>query len=262
MAAHDRDKAMAGLLRQTLQADAGSQDPCPGPDILAAYYERSLAPDEMPVLRAHISRCARCRAQLSLMARTEAQSPPAARHGWLLDWRLLVAATAALIVVTVWGLHRPALKFAGDRPATQPLVAMSRGRAGRSFAAYASSPIRSAIAARASPRIARRGSNWMWIRFLLNCRPPHSKRRSRRRRSCRAICPRSRPARRILLSLDRTGRPNYSRTPAPAERHSSRTRLSPINSIASPRKTHPKPWTKRPRLPRQPNWPRPHRLQT
>ncbi len=76
MAAHDRDKAMAGLLQRTLRADAGSQDPCPGPDVLAAYYERSLAPDEMPVCELHISRCARCRAQLSLMARTEAQSAP------------------------------------------------------------------------------------------------------------------------------------------------------------------------------------------
>jgi hypothetical protein len=130
MAAHDREKAMAGLLRRTLGADAGSQDPCPGPDVLAAYYERSLAPDEMPVCEFHIARCPRCRAQLSLMARTDAQAPPAARHGWLLDWRLLVAATAALIVVTVWGLHRPALKFAGDRPASAPLVAMSKGEQG------------------------------------------------------------------------------------------------------------------------------------
>jgi hypothetical protein len=130
MAAHDRDKAMAGLLRQTLQADAGSQDPCPGPDILAAYYERSLAPDETPVCELHISGCARCRAQLSLMARTEAPSSPAARHGWLLDWRLLVAATAALIVVTVWGLHRPVLKSAGNRSASEPLVAMSKDEQG------------------------------------------------------------------------------------------------------------------------------------
>ncbi|MGD0964649.1 MAG: hypothetical protein ABSA57_12205 [Candidatus Acidiferrales bacterium] len=126
MTAHDRDTAISGLLRQSLQADTVAQGQCPGPDILAAYYERSLGSDELPCCELHVSQCSRCREQLALMVRAEAPLPAEPRHGWLLDWRLLLSAATALLILTVGGLHRPVSKLAVDRTATRPLVAISR----------------------------------------------------------------------------------------------------------------------------------------
>ena len=71
MAAQDRDNAMSGLLRQSLQADKATQGECLSPDILAAYYERSLASDEMSRCEDHVSRCFGCREQLAALARTD-----------------------------------------------------------------------------------------------------------------------------------------------------------------------------------------------
>jgi hypothetical protein len=124
MAAQDRDNAMSGLLRQSLQADKATQGECLSPDILAAYYERSLASDEMSRCEDHVSRCFGCREQLAALARTDPlpQEQPH-RHMWLLDWRLLLSATAALLILTVWGVRRSAMTPA---VANQPLVAMSR----------------------------------------------------------------------------------------------------------------------------------------
>ena len=42
---------------------------------------------------------------------------------WLLDWRLLLSATAALLILTVWGARRSAMT---PVVANQPLVAISR----------------------------------------------------------------------------------------------------------------------------------------
>jgi hypothetical protein len=114
---------MSGLLRQSLEADRGTQGECLSPDILAAYYERSLASGEMSRCEDHVSHCFGCRQQLAVLARMEPLPQEQPRHVWLLDWRLLLSATAALLILTVWGVRRSAVTPA---VANQPLVAMSR----------------------------------------------------------------------------------------------------------------------------------------
>jgi len=123
MAAQDRDNPMSGLLRQSFQADSGAQGECLSSDILAAYYEHSLASDEMSRCEEHVSHCFGCREQLAALARTDPLPQEQPRHVWLLDWRLLLSATAALLILTVWGARRSAMTPAVP---SQPLVAMSR----------------------------------------------------------------------------------------------------------------------------------------
>jgi len=127
MASRDQEKAATNLLRQSLR-DSGEN--CPGPDILAAYFERSLDIEESARFERHLSRCARCREQLTVLVRA---GPPHAGVGaqphepsfWpsLLDWRWLAPVAAALIVTAVWMARRPTPKQAGKPP---QFVAMSQ----------------------------------------------------------------------------------------------------------------------------------------
>jgi hypothetical protein len=96
------DKAIDGLLRRSLARTSPSQD-CPAPDILAAYYERSLDPQETARYDLHFSTCAHCRAQLAAMVRAEpeADKKEASGWGWLTHrwWFVPALATAALALV-------------------------------------------------------------------------------------------------------------------------------------------------------------------
>jgi len=125
MASRDQEKPAANLLRQSLR-DSG--DNCPGPDILAAYFERSLDKEETARYEEHLSRCVRCRGQVAALDRADAPGgaqPPQPSLGlWLRDWRRLTPVAAALIVVVaVWIARRPTLKQAAEPP---QLVAMSQ----------------------------------------------------------------------------------------------------------------------------------------
>jgi hypothetical protein len=126
MTAHDRDGTMAGLLRRSLATPVPAQGECPGPDLLAAYYECSLGSHEMSHCEAHASHCAACREQLAMMARAEAPPQAQLHHGWLLDWRLLASAVTALLILTIWGMHRPVSRLAGTHTENEPLVAISK----------------------------------------------------------------------------------------------------------------------------------------
>jgi hypothetical protein len=117
---------MAGLLRRSLATTAPAQGECPGTDLLAAYYERSLGSDEMSHCEAHISRCSRCREELAMMARTEPDPKGVTSYVWLWNWRFVTSAAAALLILTIWGVRRSALIPAGSQPPDEPLVAMSR----------------------------------------------------------------------------------------------------------------------------------------
>lgn len=153
MAPRDDDKAMDGLLRRSLARGQGAGDPCPEPDILAAYFERALDADEMASHELHFSRCARCREHLALMLRGEtvveipvgqelavaaaatpqtmsastATSAADSRNRAgirVLDWRWL-APVAAAIVVVVFVYLRDTSRMASLR-APSAEVAMSR----------------------------------------------------------------------------------------------------------------------------------------
>jgi hypothetical protein len=127
MAPRDDDKAMDGLLRRSLARDAAAGDTCPEPDILAAYYERSLDADEMAHQEQHFSQCSRCRERLAAIFRAESvaeipgelevmdaalMAPRAAapsraaenepeKHGrpGIFDWRWLAPVAAVILVV-------------------------------------------------------------------------------------------------------------------------------------------------------------------
>jgi len=129
MASRDQDKAAAGLLRGSLRDNVAA---CPEPEILAAYFERSLDADETARYELHLSQCPRCREQLAATHRAGELAPAGAAQprqsshwAWLWDWRFLAPAVAVLVIVAVWTARRPTPKPAAENSA-QPLVAMSR----------------------------------------------------------------------------------------------------------------------------------------
>ena len=108
---HDADFERA--LASELKGQRGPDSPCPDADTLAAFWDRSLTPDERRFWEAHCAACLRCQAHLAALARTaavegdlaEARRPP--RSAWLMDWRWLAPmATAAVVVLAVWGIDR------------------------------------------------------------------------------------------------------------------------------------------------------------
>ena len=107
MAAREEDKAMAGLLRRSLAQDAstGSGADCPGPEILAAYFDRALDAQETARYDLHFSRCSLCREQLAAMARAggmgDAEEKTASGWNWLTGARWLMPAAAGLVALIV-----------------------------------------------------------------------------------------------------------------------------------------------------------------
>src|SRR5579863_4010199 len=114
----ERDKPAADLLRRALASRAGAPDsdigPCPDPEILAAYMERSLDADEAARYNLHFSQCVRCREQLAAMVRSGEFSgavdekrarPLVAGQNW--DWRWLAPATAMILFVAIVAVFRP-----------------------------------------------------------------------------------------------------------------------------------------------------------
>jgi hypothetical protein len=132
MAPREEDKAMTGLLARSLVSNrgakgAGAENDCPGPDILAAYYERSIDRDETSQYELHFSQCVRCREQLATMARAEPGPRAAPARLWLWDWRWLGPTVAAgLLLVAVWAARRSTPPQSTDQVSNGPLVAMSR----------------------------------------------------------------------------------------------------------------------------------------
>ncbi|MGA8013327.1 MAG: hypothetical protein WB949_12940 [Candidatus Acidiferrales bacterium] len=133
----EQDKPAAELLRRSLASPAGAPgldvDPCPDPEILAAYFERSLDADETARYELHFSRCARCREMLAAMVHA---GEPAGAAGekrarssstaWAWDWRWLAPIAATVIVLAaIWVMRGPALSH---RTALEsgPMVASSQ----------------------------------------------------------------------------------------------------------------------------------------
>jgi hypothetical protein len=87
MAAREDEKAMAGLLRRSLAQDTGavagpgSDENCPEPELLAAYFDHALDAEETTRYDLHFSRCSHCREQLAAMARAGGVGDAAAAAG-------------------------------------------------------------------------------------------------------------------------------------------------------------------------------------
>ena len=77
MASQENEKAMDGLLRRSLARDGAvspsTRGECPSPELLAAYYNRTLGATEVAEYELHLSQCTRCREQLAMMVRAESE---------------------------------------------------------------------------------------------------------------------------------------------------------------------------------------------
>jgi hypothetical protein len=70
MFSDDRDRLFEQALARRLRVDAGRNAPgCLDPEVLAAYHERMLSPEEMADLKTHLVSCLRCQ---EILARLEA----------------------------------------------------------------------------------------------------------------------------------------------------------------------------------------------
>jgi hypothetical protein len=93
------------MLRRGLSSDSTrAEQGCPEPEVLAAYYERSLAPAEIDQFDAHLATCARCRKQIAALVRSEPhdEKPLDAPASWLWNWRWLAPAVTAVAIVLIW----------------------------------------------------------------------------------------------------------------------------------------------------------------
>ncbi|HEY6904044.1 MAG TPA: YCF48-related protein [Candidatus Acidoferrales bacterium] len=131
MASLRPDKTGAEMLRQSLAHQPAAAGECPEPEILAAYFERSLNAEETARCELHLSGCARCRAELALIERAgrdvaagEERRQGAGSRAWIWDWRWLAPVAAALVIAAVWIVQRPS--NSNRESQSQTLVAMSR----------------------------------------------------------------------------------------------------------------------------------------
>jgi hypothetical protein len=132
MARQDEQQAMEGLLRRSFarKSDAGA---CPDAGILAAYFERSLAADEILQYELHFSQCARCRGQLAAIARIseavgagDAAGEKSAHRAWLFGWHWLAPAALAMSLVLVWFIRYRVQTRTNAHPWTAPMVSMMK----------------------------------------------------------------------------------------------------------------------------------------
>lgn len=70
MPSDDRERSFENALARHLRPE-GSHRACADAETLAAYHERSLAPEAMASLKAHVSECARCQEILGQMQATD-----------------------------------------------------------------------------------------------------------------------------------------------------------------------------------------------
>jgi len=146
-----REETLHRLLARSLRLGlgAGGAD-CPDPDVLAAYFDRSLSPLEKSHWESHFSACARCQQVLAAMATSELEpvtvgepervavpamgpttrgrSPQPRTLRRYLSWNWLVPAVATAAAVALWLAVRPArwptTQIARQTQATAPMPQM------------------------------------------------------------------------------------------------------------------------------------------
>ena len=103
------DETFESALADSLRRQHGASDDCPEPERLAAFWDRSLAPEDRVRFEAHAAQCTRCQASLAALARTadvgDQLAPETTAHGlaWLRDWRWVApVATVAVVMLAVW----------------------------------------------------------------------------------------------------------------------------------------------------------------
>ena len=67
----DRDQLFEQALARHLRTGGAAESVCLDPEILAAYHERTLSPEELAFAKSHIVGCARCQSVLAQLEATE-----------------------------------------------------------------------------------------------------------------------------------------------------------------------------------------------
>jgi Photosynthesis system II assembly factor YCF48 len=124
-----RDKAIEKLVTEKLRKSSGTPaTACPGAGIIAAYFERTLAPKERAAWEVHFDSCARCQQQIAQLVRMDepeeaVRAPVAAqipgRKIFFLRWAWAAPMLLALLVAGLWytGELDPLLHQNGETPA-------------------------------------------------------------------------------------------------------------------------------------------------
>jgi Photosynthesis system II assembly factor YCF48 len=162
-----RDKAIEKLAAQKLRAGAATPSgACPDAEILAAYFERTLAAKERATWEAHFSSCVRCQAQLAALARMssgEEESPAAApmtapvpsRKIFGLRWAWAAPMLVAMFVAGLWytGELEPLLRQNIETPKQIPSPAppTTAPRAASANPAMKPAPLHAEKTERAAP---------------------------------------------------------------------------------------------------------------
>src|ERR1700740_1974711 len=71
LARHLRSTAPAGELAEVPEVSASQGSGCPDSEMLSAYHERSLLPEQLNSLKEHIVACAHCQAILTHLEATD-----------------------------------------------------------------------------------------------------------------------------------------------------------------------------------------------
>ncbi len=75
---HDQEKAFDKLLARGLrQSQAAAGADCPAPEVLAAYFDRSLGEADRTRCESHLSTCGRCQQVLAVLVQSEVEAVPA-----------------------------------------------------------------------------------------------------------------------------------------------------------------------------------------
>jgi hypothetical protein len=72
MPSEDRDQLFERALARQLRADPSGASLCLDPEMLAAYHERMLSPEEMAAAKSHLVECARCQEIVAQLETTQA----------------------------------------------------------------------------------------------------------------------------------------------------------------------------------------------
>ena len=90
-------------LKRAMRNEVASESAdCPAPQILAAYYDRTLSRAEAARVDSHLASCARCAATMASIARADADSPAATpQRVRNLSWVTRLLAPAAVVAVVI-----------------------------------------------------------------------------------------------------------------------------------------------------------------
>ncbi len=101
------DAFEAALKRELQGASSSNAADCPAPEILAAYYDRSLSRSERARVDSHLTSCVRCQLMMASIARADdaagvpIDAEPAPRLLWITRLLAPLAVAAVVIVIAI-----------------------------------------------------------------------------------------------------------------------------------------------------------------